>query len=174
MALQENAVSVATSVPLDEYLNTSYSPDCEYIDGEIVERNVGEWDHARLQGLLIGYFLRLEKKLGLLVVPEQRVQVKARRFRVPDVTVVLGPRPEGGIITKPPFLCIEVLSPEDRLTQVRTKVADYLDFGVPYVWVIDPVTKLATIYTAEGGVEIRDGILTTKNPDITVDLNELE
>ena len=167
-------MSVATSVPLSEYLNTSYRPDCDYLEGELLERNVGEWDHARLQGLLTVFFHGLEKKLGILVVPEQRVQVKARRFRVPDIAVILGPRPDGGIVTKPPFLCIEVLSPEDRLTEVRAKVADYLDFGVRYVWVIDPLTKLATVYTAEGGVEVRDGILTTQNPDISLSLNDLE
>jgi Uma2 family endonuclease len=170
----ERAVPVAASVPLSEYLNTSYRPDCDYLEGELLERNVGEWDHARLQALLTVFFHGLEKRLGILVVPEQRVQVKARRFRVPDITVIVGPRPDGGIITKPPFLCIEILSPEDRLTQVRAKVADYLDFRVPYVWVVDPLTKLATVYTAEGGVEIRDGILTTQNPGITVNLHQLE
>jgi len=152
-------VSAATSVPLDEYLNTSYRPDCEYLDGELLERNVGEWDHARLQGLLYGHLLG---------------QVKPRRFRVPDITVIAGPRPAGGIVTKPPFLCIEVISPDDRMKQMRERVADYLEFGVPYVWVIDPVTKLATIYTQDDARELRDGILTTHNPDITINLNELE
>ena len=167
-------MSAATSVPLDEYLNTSYRPDCEYLDGELLERNVGEWDHARLQGLLYGHLLGLEKGLGILAVPEQRVQVKPRRFRVPDITVIAGPRPAGGIVTKPPFLCIEVISPDDRMKQMRERVADYLEFGVPYVWVIDPVTKLATIYTQDDARELRDGILTTHNPDITINLNELE
>jgi Uma2 family endonuclease len=167
-------VSVATSVPLSEYLNTSYRPDCEYVDGELVERNVGEWEHSRLQGLVLGVFLRLEKKLGILAVPEQRVQVKAQRYRVPDITVVFGPRPHGGIVTEPPFLCIEVLSPEDRLAKVQEKIADYLELGVKYVWVLDPLARLATVYSPDGIREVKDGILTTKNPDITVDLNALE
>ncbi len=167
-------MSVVTTVPLSEYLNTSYRPDCDYIDGELLERNVGEWDHSRLQALLTGCFLRLEKKLSILVVTEQRVQVKATRFRIPDVAVVFGPRPESGIVVRPPFLCIEVLSPEDRFTQVREKVADFLEFGVQYVWVIDPSTMFATVYTPDGVREVKDGILTTANPDITVNLNELE
>src|SRR5450432_3984025 len=98
-----------TAVSLNEYLNTSYRPDCDYLEGELLERNVGEWDHARLQMLLSRYLSNREKALGILVVPEQRVQVKARRFRVPDVTVLAGPRPTSGIITEPPFLCIEIL-----------------------------------------------------------------
>ncbi len=32
-------MSTATVVPLSEYLNTSYRPDCEYLDGELLERN---------------------------------------------------------------------------------------------------------------------------------------
>jgi Uma2 family endonuclease len=167
-------VSVATAVPLSEYLNTSYRPDCDYLEGELLERNVGEWDHARLQGLLIRYLSNREKQLGILVVPEQRVQVKARRFRVPDITVLAGPRPAGGIITEPPFLCVEILSPDDRFTEMRERVGDYLDFGVPNVWVIDPRTKLANVYTGDGMHEVKNGILSTKNPDIEVSLHELE
>ena len=83
----------ATFVPLSEYLETSYRPDCDYLDGELLERNVGEWDHSRLQMLLSRYLSNREKEWGILVVPEQRVQVKARHFRVPDISVLTGPRP---------------------------------------------------------------------------------
>ena len=167
-------MSVATAVPLSEYLNTSYRPDCDYLEGELLERNVGEWDHARLQGLLYRYLSNREKRWGILVVPEQRVQVKARRFRVPDITVVAGPRPAGGIITEPPFLCVEILSPRDRKIQMRERIEDYITFGVRFVWLIDPKTGLASIHTADGVQEIKNGILSTKDPDIHVDLNELE
>src|SRR5580658_3603565 len=167
-------MSVATAVPLSEYLTTSYRPDCDYLEGELLERNVGEWDHARLQGLLYGYLLSCEKQLGILVVPEQRVQVKARRFRVADITVLAGPRPAGGIITEPPFLCIEILSPSDRVVEMQDRIRDYLDFGVRYVWLIDPRTGLTFIHTADSVQEIRNGILTTKDPDIRVSLSELE
>lgn len=167
-------MSAATAVTLQEYLNTSYRPDCDYLEGELLERNVGEWDHARLQMLLSGYFHSLEKQLGILVVPEQRVQVKARRFRVPDVTVLAGPRPATGIITEPPFLCIEILSPSDRVVEMQDRIHDYLDFGVRYVWLIDPKTGLTYVHTASSVQEVKDGILTTKDPDIRVDLSGLE
>jgi hypothetical protein len=36
-------------IQVSEYLDTGYRPDCEYVDGELLERNVGEWDHGRLQ-----------------------------------------------------------------------------------------------------------------------------
>jgi Uma2 family endonuclease len=163
-----------TGVSLDEYLETSYRPDCDYLEGELLERNVGEWDHSRLQGLLYGYLLAREKSLGILAVPEQRVQVKAKRFRVPDITVLKGSRPGGGIITDPPFLCVEILSPRDRFNEMQERIDDYLSFGVRYVWMIDPRTRHAYIHTAEGIREVRDGLLTTQDPDISVSLSELE
>jgi Uma2 family endonuclease len=167
-------VSVSTAVSLSEYLNTCYRPDCDYLEGELLERNVGEWDHARLQGLLYGYLLNREKQLGILVVPEQRVQVKARRFRVPDITVLTGPRPAGGIITKPPFLCVEILSPSDRVVEMQDRIRDYLNFGVRYVWLIDPVTRLTFVHTPGEVQEVTDGVLSTKDPDISVSLLDLE
>jgi Uma2 family endonuclease len=167
-------VSAATAVPLSEYLNTSYRPDCDYLEGELLERNVGEWDHARLQMLLSGYFLSREKQLGILVVPEQRVQVKPRRFRVPDITVVAGPRPASGIITEPPFLCIEILSPSDRVVEMQDRIRDYIDFGVRYVWLIDPRTGFTFVHTPNGVYEVKDGVLNTTDPDIRLSLNDLE
>lgn len=167
-------MSTATAVSLKEYLNTSYRPDCDYLDGELLERNVGEWDHSRLQMLLSQYLFSREKQWGIVVVPEQRVQVKARRFRVPDITVIAGDPPAGPIITKPPFLCIEILSPSDRLTEMQERIDDYLSFGVRYVWLINPRTRQTYVYSAAGIREVRDGVLATENPDVRVVLDELE
>jgi hypothetical protein len=89
---------------VDEYLNTSYRPDCDYLEGELLERNVGEYDHSRLQISLASYLRAREKQFGILALTEQRVQVNANRFRVPDITVLLGPPPAGQIVAEPPFL----------------------------------------------------------------------
>lgn len=163
-----------TLVPLSEYLDTSYRPDCEYLDGELLERNVGEWDHSRLQGLLIHYFGAREKQLGIIAVPEQRVQVKPTRFRIPDITVLTAVPPAGTrILTEPPFLCIEILSPSDRMSEMQERLFEYLDFGVPYVWVIDPRTRQSFIYTRDRIEEVKDGILRTENPSLQVPLADL-
>ena len=167
-------MSIANAVSVDEYRNTSYRPDCDYLEGELLERNVGEWDHSRLQMLLSRYLSNREKQFGIIVVPEQRVQVKANRFRVPDITVLLGSPPVRQIITEPPFLCIEILSPSDRMTEMQERIDDYLNFGVRYVWVINPRNQRCTIYGPEGVDEVKDGVLTTQNPDIRVSLAEIE
>ena len=108
-----------SSMHLREYLETSYRPDCDFLEGELLERNVGEWDHSRLQVLLSSYLSLREAQWGILVAIEQRAQVKATRFRVPDITVLTGPPPTGGIVTEPPFLCIEILSPSDRIGEMQ-------------------------------------------------------
>jgi Uma2 family endonuclease len=129
-----------TPAPVEEYLNTSFADgDREYVDGRIVERNLGEIDHSDLQGRI--YLCVAVNYKGLWVGPEVRVQVAKQRFRVPDVAVVRGAKPQGRIITTPPHLVIEVLSPDDRAGDVQEKIDDYLAFGVPCVWVIDPRTR---------------------------------
>lgn len=167
-------MSTTALVSLEEYLTTSYRPDCDYLEGELLERNVGEYDHSRLQTQISRYLSNREKEWGILVLVEQRVQVKARRFRIPDITVLTGPRPSGGIITEPPFLCIEILSPDDRMLEMQQRVDDYLAFGVRHVWVIDPRTRRAFAYTRQGVREIKEGVLCTDEPNICVTLSELE
>ena len=104
---------------------------------------------------------------------EQRVQVKKNRFRIPDVLVVLG-EPNDPIVTTPPFLCVEILSRDDRLSLMQSRIDDYLAMGVPYVWLIDPFTKKAYVSTAEAGLqEVKSGTLRTANPVIEVPLSEI-
>jgi Uma2 family endonuclease len=162
-----------TLVPVEEYLHTSYSPDCEYVDGMILDRNLGEWEHARLQSLACKYLVIREEQWRIRAVVEQRVQVKKNRFRVPDVCVVLANAPVESIITHPPLLCIEVLSKEDRMSDLLERINDYLTFGVRYVWVLDPRSRRAHIYNSEGVHELKDGMLWTSDPEILVPLDQL-
>ena len=95
-------------VSVEEYLHTVYRPDCDYVDGVLVERNVGEKSHAKLQKRILLYLEERRKQWGIFVIQETRVQVSATRYRVPDVCVIAGPEPEEEIFTQPPFLCIEI------------------------------------------------------------------
>ena len=79
-----------TAATIQEYLTSVYESDCDYVDGEVQERNTGTFDHSRLQGAVFAYFYNRRKEWGITVVPEQRVQVSPTRFRVPDVCVTLG------------------------------------------------------------------------------------
>jgi len=167
------AMPAGTLISVNEYLSSSYDPDCDYVDGEVLERNLGEYDHSRLQGVLFAYLFSREKLWGIHVVPEQRVQVSPTRFRVPDICLIVAAKPDEQIFTKPPFLCIEILSPQDTMTRMLERIHDYLSFGVPHVWVLDPQAKRAYGYTASGMHEAKDGVLRTQHPDIAVPLAEL-
>jgi len=166
-------MGTAVLISVEEYLTTAYSPDCDYVDGVVLERNLGEQDHSNIQMELAVFLGGLRKKLGIHVFPEQRVQVKPTRFRVPDICVVTGPKPDEQIFTHPPFLCIEILSKDDRMSEMQERIDDYLAFGVPYVWLLNPKTKRAQVYTAEGMREAKQGVLRTENPEIVVPLAEI-
>lgn len=161
-------------VSLEEYLRTSFDgPDREYVDGVIVERNVGEKSDSRMQRQLIEHFGRLRDTMGTHAFPEQRLQVAPTRFRVPDLSVYLGREPEEEIFSTPPFLVVEILSPRDRHSELMEKISDYLRFGVPWIWVMDPRTPRGWVYTADGGREAKDGILRTETPRLEAQLAEL-
>lgn len=160
-------------ISVEEYLTTVYESDCDYVNGEVLERNMGERDHAWLQTAVAAFFYNRRKDWRITALTEMRVQVSPARFRVPDICVVLGETSER-IPTQPPFLCIEILSSEDRWTRVEERISDFLNFGVPWIWVIDPETRQTYIATrAEGLREIKDRILRTENPQFQVSLDEL-
>src|SRR5215469_8710517 len=156
MSKAVSAMPTTELVSVREYLSTTYRPDCDYVDGVVLERNLGETDHARLQREFIYYFHSRREEWGVHVYPELRVQVKLNRFRVADVCVVQGEEPSEPILTSPPFICIEILSRDDRMSQIQERVADYLAFGVPHVWVLDPRTRKAYRCTAAGFLEVQE------------------
>ncbi|MDQ6665082.1 MAG: Uma2 family endonuclease [Acidobacteriota bacterium] len=162
----------STLISVEEYLHSSYEVDCDYVDGELVERNVGEKGHGRLQGAIYSYYYVRRRKTGIHPFIEQRLQVSATRFRVPDVCLTVGEPPEE-IFTSAPLAVVEVLPPEDRISSMQTKIDDYIRMGVRYIWVIDPVSRRAYSHSSEGSSEIKDGILRTTDPGSELPLNEI-
>ena len=162
-----------TLVSVEEYLRTSYpDADREYVDGRIVERNVGKVDHSDLQSSVLHY-LRTRYKKRAWVGVAVRVRVKTTRVRIPDVTVVLGSKPSERIIRTPPLSAVEVLSPDDRAGALEEKIDDYLAFGVQYVWVINPDTHRAYSHTPNGSHETKDGMLRAESANIEIPLSEI-
>lgn len=160
------------TISVEEYLPTAYSPDCDYVDGRVEERNSGEFDHASIQAILCFRLRELAQRLSIRVLPELRMRVSRTRFRIPDVCVMLKSQKPERVPTTPPFLCIEIVSSDDRMSRLMVRVKEYLAFGVTYVWVIDPQSRTGYVYTKDEGREVRD-CLTTANPDISISLSEL-
>lgn len=143
-------MATSTLVPLEVYLDTSYRPDRDWIDGEVKERNAGEGQHSNIRAFFIGYLANHKREWGVRIWPELRVQVSATRIRVPDVTVTRVSDPFEAIITVAPLLCIEILSKDQRMSEIEERAKDYLTMGVPIVWIIDPLRRTAFVSDANG------------------------
>jgi len=48
-----------------------------------------------------------------------------------------------------PTLTIEVLSPSDTQERITDKIREYLDAGIPLIWIVEPVFKTVTVYKPE-------------------------
>jgi len=138
--------ATASLISVEEYLKTSTDPDCEYVAGVLQKRAVGELDHASWQKALLRWFTSHEPGWGIRVYPELRVQVAADSFRVPDVTVLSRSAPREQIITHAPLAVFEILSPEDSMTRILEKLADYERMGIEAIWVIEPKRQLYFLY----------------------------
>lgn len=159
-------------VPVQAYLNHVYRPDREYVDGVVERRNMGEYDHADIQQVVLLALLKQGRPLGYRAMQELRVQVSETRFRIPDVCLLpVGLRTP--IIRQAPLLCVEVLSPRDRIVAMRERCEDFLLMGVPAVWIFDPQRRTAYVLTAELFTEQRNGTLQLSEPSITLDVEEI-
>jgi Uma2 family endonuclease len=136
------------ALPVEEYLHTAYPDlDKEYRDGVLVERSLPDYLHSKTQGLLIVLFAALRKAFPVFVCPELRLRVRPGLYRIPDVSVFYPNEPQERVPATPPFVAIEILSLDDRMADVRNKLAEYRAWGVTYVWLVDPYSK--RMYTCD-------------------------
>jgi Uma2 family endonuclease len=164
-------VHVATLVSLDEYLSTAYDPDVEYVDGGLLERNMGDWLHSLVQRNIILAFSR--KYPAVYAVPELRSRTRETRYRIPDVTVVLAP-PKTKYQLEAAFVAIEILSEDDRMSNTLEKLREYEALGIPNIWVFDP--RLEQMFEYRGGslLEVRgEAIRTTGPPELELTREEV-
>lgn len=82
------------------------------------------------------------------------------RYRVLDVSVYLT-EPSEQVFTTPPFLVVEILSPEDRWSCLTRKLEDYFAMGCPNIWILDPVRSKACRYDGEAVSEVHDAFRST-------------
>ena len=155
-------------VSVEEYLSTVYEHDCEYVDGAIEERDLGEFEHAYVQGILTTLFNNHRSDWRVYALPEQRVQTRKANFRVPDITILREGTKREGILTRPPLLVIEVQSPDIPLRKTELKALEYRQFGIENVWVIDPYARVSYRGTDAGLELVRTGELTIPGTPIRI------
>jgi Uma2 family endonuclease len=160
-----------TKVSVHEYLGTHYRPDVEYIDGELQERNVGEIEHAEMILAVLQWFLGRKQEWQIRILPDVRVQVKPERFRVPDICLCAASNTDARIVTTPPLLVIEVLSPEDRIGDYRVRIADYHEMDVRSIWILDPETRKG--WDCSSGNWIETSIFRLADSPVYLDLSAI-
>ena len=146
-------MSIKGHATLQDLLNTPRDGrKYELVDGEILVSPTGLQHSevsARIAGL-IWWFLE-KNPLGKVYSSDVGIAFPNGNVRSPDVTYVsLGKLPGGrspetfGELI--PDLAVEVLSPSDSLKELGRKVGEYLENGVPIVWLVDPAQRTVTVY----------------------------
>jgi Uma2 family endonuclease len=159
----------AVLAPIEEYLETDYSPDREFVDGMVVDRHVGDRPHSLVQRNLVATFCARYPKL--FVWPEQRVRTSRNRCRIPDVCVT-AQDPLTDVFETPPLICIEILSRRDETSNVLEKLEEYAAAGVRYIWIVDPRRNKAFSY--DGALrEVTSAFVTTDEPVVELPLADV-
>ncbi len=156
---------------LEEYLRTITDPDCEYVSGRIELRTPAEYDHATWQTILAAFFTIHQRELGIEARTELRVQVAPDRFRIPDVTLLSRTAPREQIVTHAPLAVFEILSPEDLMSRMLEKLADYERMGIVAIWLIEP--KKQVCYHYRGGQLTPQDTFSLPGTSFTVAFNEI-
>jgi Uma2 family endonuclease len=166
--------TVSALLSLEEYLRTSYHPDCDFVDGRIEERNLGETKHGLLQ-IEVGFWFRSRKiEWNIRVITELRTRVSQTRVRIPDVTVASDDAAmREQVRTTPPLIAIEILSPDDRINRVILRLEDFLRMGVKNVWLLDPIERVGYTLTVEGLRLVDGDRISVPDSPIYLDLPEV-
>jgi len=142
-------VPTKTDITAEQYLRMTFEHDAEFVHGEIVERAMPDYIHGRLQALLLSRFEASRPSHRLLACSEVRIKIEPNVYRIPDVAVFKEP-PLQPVPDTPPLIAIEILSKDDRHSDLMQKLEEYLTWGVANIWVVDPITKRFSAYTHLG------------------------
>ena len=124
-------------------------PDPEYLDGELVERHLGDIKHSATQKKLMFALQSLERDGKVLLFPELHLRTSASGYQVADLAIFLE-QPAGRIPSLPPCISIEIVSPDDSLSGIRGKSEEYRAWSVRHIWLVDPNSCTFTVY--ESGI----------------------
>jgi Uma2 family endonuclease len=160
------------TMTMEQYLRTSFRPDCDFVDGRIEERYLGEYKHGLLQ-MEVGFWFRSRREeWNVRVVGELRTRVSADRVRIPDVTVVYDDAATAERVrVTAPLIAIEILSPEDRLSRVLLRLEDFRKMGIENIWLLDPEERVAFVYAATGLRMVEGSRLDVAGTGIYMDLS---
>jgi len=175
MPLLQNtdAEELESAIPLELYLRRTYRPDCDYIDGEVRERNAGYWPHSEMMvivGAMLHEFAKATDTVALLSV---RIRVSEDCVLVPDLCLAHRTRPREDVIVTPPLLCVEVVAEEDTFFAMQERVDRFLAMGVENIWLIDERGRFGWVASRQGFLLPEDGIFIVDGTPVRVSLAEV-
>ena len=128
---------------------------CELVDGVLVEKTVGFYE-SRVAALLGHYLERSldHQDLGIVLGADGTLRLMPGLVRIPDVSFISWDKfPNRELPAEPipdlvPDLAVEVLSEGNTAEEMRRKLREYFKVGVRLVWLIDPATRTAEVYSS--------------------------
>jgi Uma2 family endonuclease len=158
-------VTAKTQISESEYFKMRFEDvEPEFVHGELIEKSMPTLIHGWLQVLLC---IRL-RVAGFPVVAV-RMRLAAGVIRIPDVALFIGSLPAEQVPTRPPFVVIEITSPDDRHVEVLRKLEDYRTWGVRHIWLIQPELRKFHIYESGSLRDAGQFELTESNIRIVAD-----
>jgi Uma2 family endonuclease len=138
-----------TLLTADQYLGTHFGDrPPEFVHGELIERSMPKWLHSRLQ-----YLLGLRLRGVGLCAPELHMRLAPDVIRIADIAVYRQ-TPSEQIPKSPPFLAIEIISPDDKHQELLSKLKQYREWGIENIWVLEPELEEFHVYSANGLVRV--------------------
>jgi Uma2 family endonuclease len=166
-------MATVSRVSLQEYLESDYELEGELVSGALLPKPTGTLEHREMERWLLRLLERYEQADLGRAVHDLSIRYGGD-VRVPDLVFVQpGARFEGGIMMDLPLLCVEILSPSQRLSWLFAKYKTYHAWGVPYCWVVDPVGKLAWEYHRDAPVRLLSGNDSLRAGEIQIGIGEL-
>jgi Uma2 family endonuclease len=145
-------MATKAQITAEQYLDMTFEYEAEYVRGEIVKRSMPDLSHGRIQFLIAQALVPISRSHPLYPCFEVRMRVAPDVYRLPDAAVFAGELPKEGVPSTPPLVVIEILSKDDRYYDLMEKLEEYRVWGVPNIWVVDPMAKRFSIY-ADFGVQ---------------------
>jgi Uma2 family endonuclease len=166
-------MATVTHLTVAEYLRRHDEPECELIAGELIAKPMGTIEHMRMERRL-QQLVELFDQRGKGHVVWERPFLRGDEVRIPDVVFLASTaRFEDGILVDAPLLCVEILSPSQRETDLFAKCEVYHAWGVPHCWGVDPIGRKAWEYHHGWPVSLLPGDGTLRAGEIAVSVSDL-
>jgi Uma2 family endonuclease len=116
-----------------------------------------------VQAFFVKFLALHEEAWQLEAYPAIRLRMGPRAIRVADVAILPVKAPFEAVLTTPPVVIVEVLSPEDRVSRYQSRLDDYRTMGVANIWVIDPMHRKA-YDCSQGGWQAVERLIIPNTP----------